>query len=521
MIRKLFLVVLASVLGGSAVTPAHALAPLDLPSSPEGSVNVQIDELVEGNSNSSRYAVNFETGEGSLCPNMPYTSGPCNFQNSKLHFYGSNLLPVCKSARQEHCIDSLAFELAEGNKVVARHLGNAGGSTFPAVPSLGIYAGSQISLWSAAGVPHSGEAETYAVIVRSRQVHNSFSNQYSTTSLDAAVVPYSVETGDYEAPFDFSCREDGKNQVCGGKPAKCVWTDTGVCGLYESFEGSPVVSLQIRMSNEIGGWFRGRLANADIDVEKFSARNSLLTITAKPVTVARFAAQIKKENVSRKGLELLRSNWSPDSEIFGPGSSRGAFATEGWKRKPFNFLDEFRAAANDTAYSVSTLWNFETVDKDTSNSCLADTDRILGIVTTNATVYDGTAPTFRNGTLNYQLSGMHYLPGGTELNLGTYNLVMRSDVARCLYGFSQAPLSATISVLNEQGTKTTATSVVSEKNGWLKLAAYGFTFSKKTIRAKITKAKPTRIACVSVSDETKVRNIRAINPKCPKGFRQK
>jgi hypothetical protein len=116
---------------------------------------------------------------------------------------------------------------------------------------------------------------------------------------------------------------------------------------------------------------------------------------------------------------------------------------------------------------------------------------------------------------------MHYLPGGTELNLGTYNLIMRSDVARCLYGFSQAPLSATISVLNEQGTKTTATSVVSEKNGWLKLAAYGFSFSKKTIRAKITKAKPTRIACVSVADESKVRNIRAINPKCPKGFRQK
>jgi hypothetical protein len=167
------------------------------------------------------------------------------------------------------------------------------------------------------------------------------------------------------------------------------------------------------------------------------------------------------------------------------------------------------------------LWNFETVDKDSSNSCLVDTDRVLGLVTTNATVYDGTAPTFKNGNLNYQLSGMHYLPGGADLNLGTYNLVMRSDVARCIYGFSQAPLSATVSVLNEQGAKTTATSVVSEKNGWLKLAAYGFTFSKKTIRAKITKAKPTRLVCVSVADESKVRNVRAINPKCPKGFKPK
>jgi hypothetical protein len=84
---------------------------------------------------------------------------------------------------------------------------------------------------------------------------------------------------------------------------------------------------------------------------------------------------------------------------------------------------------------------------------------------------------------------MHYLPGGTELALGTYDLVMRSDVARCLYGFSKAPLSGSVSVVNEKGAKTTATTVVSEKNGWLKMAAYGFTFSKKTIKVKITKKK--------------------------------
>jgi hypothetical protein len=64
---------------------------------------------------------------------------------------------------------------------------------------------------------------------------------------------------------------------------------------------------------------------------------------------------------------------------------------------------------------------------------------------------------------------------------------MRSDTARCLYGFSKAPLSATVSVTNDKGNKTMATTVVSEKNGWLKMAAYGFTFSKKTIKVKITK----------------------------------
>jgi hypothetical protein len=66
---------------------------------------------------------------------------------------------------------------------------------------------------------------------------------------------------------------------------------------------------------------------------------------------------------------------------------------------------------------------------------------------------------------------------------------MRSDTARCLYGFSKAPLNASVSVTNDKGTKTTATTVVSEKNGWLKMAAYGFTYSNKTIKVKISKKK--------------------------------
>jgi hypothetical protein len=98
---------------------------------------------------------------------------------------------------------------------------------------------------------------------------------------------------------------------------------------------------------------------------------------------------------------------------------------------------------------------------------------------------------------------------------------MRSDVARCLYGFANAPISATVSVVNNKGQKSTATTIVSERNGWLKMAAYGFTYSNKTIRVKVTKAKPTTITCVSRADATKTKKVKAINPKCPKGFRQK
>jgi hypothetical protein len=135
-------------------------------------------------------------------------------------------------------------------------------------------------------------------------------------------------------------------------------------------------------------------------------------------------------------------------------------------------------------------------------------------------VYDGGIPKFTNGFLDYQVAGMHYQPDGFTEVEGSYDLVMRSEVARCLYGFSNAPLSATISVVGG-GSKSIATTIVNEKNGWLKLAAYGFTFSKKTIRAKITKAKPTTITCVAAADAAKTKKVRAVNPKCPKGFAPK
>jgi hypothetical protein len=93
------------------------------------------------------------------------------------------------------------------------------------------------------------------------------------------------------------------------------------------------------------------------------------------------------------------------------------------------------------------------------------------------------------GFLNYQVGGMHYLPGGEDLATGTYDLLMRSSVARCFYNLGNIPISAKVSVINEKGTREFATTTVSEKKGWLKLSATGFTYSKKTIKVKITRAK--------------------------------
>lgn len=107
------------------------------------------------------------------------------------------------------------------------------------------------------------------------------------------------------------------------------------------------------------------------------------------------------------------------------------------------------------------------------------------------------------------------------MNLGSYDLLMRSDVARCLYGFTAAPVSASITVVNDGVNKAVGTSVLKEKNGWLRLSAYGFTYSNPTIKIRLTqknKFKKTTIVCLKGSSSKKVT---AIGPKCPSGYKEK
>jgi hypothetical protein len=124
--------------------------------------------------------------------------------------------------------------------------------------------------------------------------------------------------------------------------------------------------------------------------------------------------------------------------------------------------------------------------------CITDKNNLAGIVSTNATVYKAAAPVYDSSTqsLNYTVAAPHYMSSG-ELFKGAYSLIIRSDVARCIYKFDSAPITSTIEVIDTGGETTTAVTNVSEKDGWIKLSASGFTHSTPTIRAKMTQAKAT------------------------------
>jgi hypothetical protein len=108
---------------------------------------------------------------------------------------------------------------------------------------------------------------------------------------------------------------------------------------------------------------------------------------------------------------------------------------------------------------------------------------------------------------------------------------MSSSVARCIYNFTSAPISASVSITtSDGGVQKVATTVLNERNGWLHLGAYGFGFSSPTLKVKLTQAAPTptatpkpalqktTITCVKGKTTKKVT---AVAPKCPSGFKKK
>jgi len=134
------------------------------------------------------------------------------------------------------------------------------------------------------------------------------------------------------------------------------------------------------------------------------------------------------------------------------------------------------------------------------------------------------------------------LPDGSVFK-GTYDLALRSQTARCLYGFTSAPVSATIEVASSDGSTQVASTSLRESNGWLYLSAAGFTFSSPTVTVKLTQAvtpvpsstqtaSPQGDSTSKSSIESKkititctkgkiTKKVIALKPTCPSGYKKK
>ena len=540
--KKLFAIFAISLVSTSFIN-ANAQVPSIQVGPDESAFNIVESFFNTGESISRIWHFFPNNGGSALCD--PETLSPCSFEEQLDTLI---ILPPCDSEIAEWCIDGLSLYQKGNISIVdnAKLIRSTAGPIIKKRVDVDLPQGGTTSLWEADGMLNKGKTKTYAVYAVIKGSKASGAGKFEFKDFSAMVFPYSERSGNnyQEGSLKNITDQEGRPNVgiSGGYP-ECAWTEKLKCGYIEDFADNARAKLSIRIGNSLSGWLMGRMSDPIIEVKQISKSQNLLTVDSEPVAIPKFQKKIAKNAATP---ELLAA----DSQVkFGGMHNQLASASMS------TFL-AWSKVVDDRANGLETVWSISTTTNGSGSRCLQDRSKLLGLVSTNAMVYEGTAPNYVNSTLQYKVAGLHNNADGTPF-LGKYDLLMRSEVARCIYGLPNLPVSAEISITSTEGIAKVATSVMNESNGWLRLGAYGFTFSNPTISVKlgqsdslplknsepiatetssqakpsvspevkespspnnISQAKKRTLVCVKGK---KIAKVTAVNPKCPPGYRQK
>ena len=505
------------------------------------------------------------------------------------------VLPLCKSASEQFCVEALTVSSKKTADGKATPIKTIGKSAFSADPAKGLPEGSQDTLFEVPALKAAGEQYLYAVRVKVNLMSLPGVGLVAT-SFSASVVPYTLST---TSQADVVVKEqvdpNGKTSVTFfGGDYTCVWTENGACGKEAKFPEGTTVSLTLHTANYLTTWMHGRLTEQNIAISKISDTQNKLVVTAKPLDIQGVLVKAPSDKLDAATLNNFRdpNGYLPPGEITMNMESSQEGALENFKT--------YEKFMGDKAGSLTSTWSFRSLSgaifndpsllfaamsgsKEILGSALASsltrnsglgsmaekclpqsktlagailgqnsTTDSIGLVTTSAMVYDSGPPEFKNGTLDYQVAGLHLNPDGTVFS-GRYDLLMNKTIAKCLYGFaSNIPVYAEVQVTNADGTSRVTTAILREDGDNLKLGVYGITFSNPTIKIKLLQegvaqpaattaatpaAKPEPIPTPSASAAAPVaaakkssitcvkgkisKKVTAVSPKCPAGYKKK
>lgn len=501
------------------------------------------------------------------------------------------VLPPCYTSTDRMCIESLWLGTSPTNLEEARLERESPGPKTPADLPTKLPKGGTTSLWISESFPHHPGLHGYGVklsmvLPQSRKPDGSRGDReapfaLSGTSMELSVVPVKFTPGDYYPKVvikrefgmwfgtetNFLIQQDSdhfwentgnpKYDECPtldgngvGSASDIAWIEKGFCAQPTDWAENSRVRLVLRMANELSGWLWGRMKDVKVEVTPIDKEFNRITIESSPISVPHARGLILKSDLLKNSnltKEYIKRNGAITE--FSSGNE-----TEKIDVLNSDYYPGFISMIADTTYSVGEFTTWDSVLKaspiksperwelksgawsgTTNNSCFQDKTQLLGIVTSNAVAYSPGAPEFKDGSLNYKVAGVHYLEDGVTLNRGTYDLAIRTSVARCLYGFSNAPIKASISVIDAEGNEqTTSVESIKEdaKREWLFLSAQNFTFSSPTIKVKLTqdkklspgKTKTSKTATkttITCAKGTISKKITGANPKCPAGYKKK
>ena len=344
--------------------------------------------------------------------------------------------------------------------------------------------------------------------------------------------------------------------VTESKPG-CLAIDVGICYKAKFANVDDKYSLSVRVPRTVSGWLRARVADANFDVQTKNQNSQLISVTAKSVKMPIAGGWV---NYSELPTGFIDKVWPSGGYDPNPNSSYYLMADPSQGDRGLEEYSAWTPFLKDKALTTVATWSFGTNMSSADQACLKVPGEISGFVASNASVYSSKPPQWNaaNSTLTYKVAAPHYDENGNQ-NLGTYTLAMPLTSIKCLYGQSNLPPSATVSIAYGSEVTTVATVSLKSDSGWIFFSANGFHYSEPTIVVKFNKtgstdpitatatpsptpiaepaptqtpsAKPTPIAQPSApaTAEKKViwcakgyakRKITAVKPVCPKGYKK-
>jgi hypothetical protein len=513
------------------------------------------DNSIEYSKPSSLYAM-----EMGALGQMPKSMYVCKSLDStdcvrpEINGYAFNsIFTQCVSDSDTDCVESLGIKSEDGLIKLATFQRNwAAGPVYVGDKSKSIPTGYGASTWTLAD--SNGTTETFALVVG---VNGFFDRRTSASqakyeSFFSAIQPIKEVLGsEYRgAAAEVTKRGEGygpgwnTNFVERG----CQIAENGKCGYRLPFDLEKTYVLKVRLGQPVQGWLHGRMKDANVVMTTAADNSQVVEISAKPLSIPSVYGWVKWGELPAPVKELY--------PVGAGGTTRGYddFVTTDLNSRTLltksNVAGDYAIKEmnlwlpllNDKAAAMRTFWVAQTIRGELpleSRNCVRGKG-FTGVIGTNAVVYSDGPPKFdkEEQSLNYTVGASH-LDSKGDLFKGYYQLNLRSDVARCLYGFGSAPIQAKIEVSSSDGTPSVATTVINEKDGWLKMTAGGFTFSTPSIKVKLSQevttpapvatpspsasAKPVtpkKISITCIKGKTS-KKVTAIKPTCPTGYKKK
>jgi hypothetical protein len=410
-------------------------------------------------------------------------------------------LSPCTDLRTRDCVDSFSANLATGNQVKGNlveltessfiNLSSAlklrYNTVFKGDQKRGIPDSGKVSLWKFPGLTHAGGDEFLLIPKLNVQMQDVAGSKPS--NLDVGVFAIS------------------RTSSSGKQASDCFFLTSSTCFIRWALPSDATFSISIKTGSRIIGWFHGRINSPEISSQKLADGQTQVNISGTPMLVPIVAAWSKNTDLPPALDAMLEKEFIERNYVL---AGSGFFGGEEKDRSKMAVINDINSpfddstferyllwvkVANDKAYANVSTWSFRTMDDyrskqefDRYGKCIGDSE-VAGMVTTNSNAYIAGPPKFQDNGLSYRVASPHFDSKGS-LQVGTYDLAIRSDVARCIYGFTDAPIQASLSVVYSDGEAKTATTLVSEKNNWFKLAAKGFTYSAPTLKIKLSQEAP-------------------------------